>query len=53
MLHADTLHWGSLFDTFADFQILLCDPVDTVVALGHTIPFVWDGTVAEVPEAGA
>ena len=49
MLHADTLHWGSLFDTFADFQILLCDPADTLIALGHSIPFVWNGIAEDLP----
>ena len=49
MLHADTPYWDSLFDTFAGFQILFCDPADTLIALGHTIPFVWDGTLKDLP----
>ena len=49
MLHADTPYWGSLFDTFAGFQILFCDSADTLIALGHTIPFVWDGTLEDLP----
>jgi hypothetical protein len=49
MLHADTPYWDSLFDTFARFQILFCDPADTLIALGHTIPFVWDGTLEDLP----
>src|SRR5919199_2882583 len=49
MLHAGTPYWGSLFDTFAGFQILLCDPTNTLIALGHTIPFVWDGTAEDLP----
>ena len=49
MLHADTPYWNSLFDTFAGFQILFCDPADTLIALGHTIPFVWDGTLEDLP----
>jgi len=49
MLHADTPYWDSLFDTFAGFQILFCDPADTLIALGHTIPFVWDGTLEDLP----
>jgi hypothetical protein len=48
MLHADTLYWGSLFDTFADFQVLLCDPGDTLIALGYTISFVWNGTAEDL-----
>src|SRR5829696_7436494 len=49
MLHADTPYWNSLFDTFAGFQILFCDPANTLIALGHTIPFVWDGTLEDLP----
>jgi GNAT superfamily N-acetyltransferase len=49
MLHADTPYWDSLFDTFAGFQILFCDSADTLIALGHTIPFVWDGTFEDLP----
>ena len=49
MLHADTPYWDSLFDTFAGFQILFCDSTDTLIALGHTIPFVWDGTLEDLP----
>ena len=26
LLHGDADHWNSLFDTFADFQLLMCDP---------------------------
>ena len=47
MLHADTPYRDSLFDTFAGFQILFCDSADTLIALGHTIPFVWAGTLEE------
>jgi hypothetical protein len=50
MLHADTPYWDSLFDTFAGFQTLFCDPADTLIALGHTIPFVWDGTPEDLPD---
>ena len=50
MLHADTPYWNSLFDTFAGFQILFCYPAGTVVAFGHTIPFVWDGTPEDLPD---
>jgi hypothetical protein len=42
-------YWGSLYDTFARFQVVLCDPDDTVIAAGHTIPLVWDGTRADLP----
>jgi hypothetical protein len=42
-------HWDSLFDTFADFQIALCAQDGTVIGLGHTVPFTWDGTTADLP----
>ena len=42
-------HWPLLFTSFADFQIALCDETETVIAAGHTIPIVWDGTVAGLP----
>jgi GNAT superfamily N-acetyltransferase len=42
-------YWRSLYNTFARFQVLLCDPADTVIAAGHTIPVVWDGTKADLP----
>lgn len=47
--HAKTHHWGSLFGIFADFQVLLCDSGDKVMAVGHTISFVWDGTIEDLP----
>ena len=49
LLHAHVRHWGSLFNVFAGCQILLCDDADTVVAVGHTIPFTWDGTADDLP----
>ncbi len=49
MLHADTPYWNSLFDTFAGSQILFCDPAGNLIALGHTIPFIWDGTTEDLP----
>jgi GNAT superfamily N-acetyltransferase len=41
--------WSTLFTTFTDFQFVLCDEADTVIAAGHTIPMVWDGTVPGLP----
>jgi len=49
LLHGDVSHWESLFDVFADYQILFCEPADTLIAAGHTIPFVWDGTLEDLP----
>ena len=42
-------YWRLLYNTFARFQVVLCDPADTVIAAGHTIPLVWDGTQGDLP----
>jgi hypothetical protein len=42
-------YWRLLYSTFARFQVLLCDAVDVVIAAGHTIPLVWDGTKDDLP----
>ena len=42
-------YWRALYGTFAPFQLLLCAPDDAVIAVGHTIPLVWDGTLADLP----
>jgi GNAT superfamily N-acetyltransferase len=43
-------HWPDLFTTFADFQFVLREPGGRVVAAGQSVPFVWDGTAADLPE---
>lgn len=42
-------YWGSLFSTFSAFQYVLCDENGRALAAGHTIPFVWDGTITGLP----
>jgi hypothetical protein len=42
-------HWGSLFEDFADHQILFCEPAETLISVGHTVPFVWYGTLDDLP----
>jgi GNAT superfamily N-acetyltransferase len=42
--------WPSLFTTFSDYQFALSDESGEVVAVGHAIPFVWDGSAAGLPE---
>jgi hypothetical protein len=49
LLHGDVAHWDALFDDFAEYQVLFCDPAETLIALGHTVPFVWDGTPKDLP----
>jgi GNAT superfamily N-acetyltransferase len=41
--------WPSLFTTWADFQFALYDDHGTVAAIGHSVPFVWDGTANDLP----
>ena len=50
LLHGDVTHWERLFDEFAEYQILFHDPAGDVISLGHTIPFVWDGTPDDLPD---
>jgi GNAT superfamily N-acetyltransferase len=42
-------YWNSLFGDFAAFQFVLCDESAAVIAAGHSIPLVWDGTVKGLP----
>jgi hypothetical protein len=50
LLHGDVTNWDLLFDTFASFQIMVCDWDGDLLAVGHTVPFVWNGTVEDLPE---
>jgi GNAT superfamily N-acetyltransferase len=45
-LHGDVLnrYWGRLVTDFPEFQFVLCDERDEVLAEGHTVPCAWDGT---------
>jgi GNAT superfamily N-acetyltransferase len=49
--HGDVLnrYWGRLDDVFADFQFVLRDDAE-VVAVGHSVPVRWDGSVAGLPD---
>ena len=43
-------YFGALFPHHADLQVLVVDDrIDEVVARGRTIPFRWDGTLADLP----
>jgi hypothetical protein len=45
-------YWDALFATFADFQLVVSGrdgDTEAVVAAGHSIPVVWDGTVEGLP----
>src|SRR5262245_59069012 len=38
-----------LYETFGEFQVLLCDPPGTVIAVGHAMPVRWNGALADLP----
>ena len=42
-------YWPSLFTDFAEWQIAVCGQFDRVVAVGHAIPFVWNGRPEHLP----
>lgn len=47
--HGNIHHWHLLFEMFPDYQILLCDSSDTLIAGGHAVPFIWNGSVSDLP----
>jgi hypothetical protein len=46
-------YWPKLFGDFADWQFVVCDSFDRVVAAGHSIPLAWDQTPADLPDSMA
>jgi hypothetical protein len=44
-----TRYWDRLVGNFPDLQVVLVDRLDNLVAIGNSIPIVWDGTVAGLP----
>ncbi len=49
MLHGNVRSWHLLFEMFPDCQLLLCGPGGDLLAVGHTVPLFWDGSVAGLP----
>jgi hypothetical protein len=45
-------YFGRLYSDFLDFQVVLLDEADTVIACGNTVPITWDGTVEGLPDEG-
>lgn len=43
-------YWLSLLEHFADFQFMLLDETETVIAMGNSIPIAWDGTTEGLPK---
>jgi len=49
LLHGNIHHWHLLFEMFPNYQILLCDSDDRLIAVGHTVPLIWDGSLSDLP----
>ncbi|MFC1853256.1 hypothetical protein ACFL27_23910 [candidate division CSSED10-310 bacterium] len=47
--YGDVKHWSRLFDTFAHFQIVICEPENQLIAVGHVVPVTWSGMVDNLP----
>jgi hypothetical protein len=50
LLHWDCSDWSHLFSTFADYQVLLLNENDDLVAYGFTIPIYWDQNLIDIPD---
>lgn len=50
--HGEVLnrYWGRLFSEFPEFQFVLYDDEEGVLAEGHTVPCAWDGTTEGLGE---
>ncbi len=46
LLHGDANHWHLVFEMLTSNQVLLCDSSGELLAVGHYVPLVWDGTLA-------
>jgi hypothetical protein len=42
--------WPRLYTDFPEYQLALRDDAGRVVAVGNTIPFVWNGNTRDLPE---
>jgi GNAT superfamily N-acetyltransferase len=49
LYHSDIRGWQSLFTKFTPYQIVLFDTRQTLLAVGHTLPIPWDGTIEDLP----
>lgn len=46
---ASDRHWSTLLQVYPEYQLALCDSGGQVVAIGHLIPAIWDGTSDGLP----
>ncbi|HET9950773.1 MAG TPA: GNAT family N-acetyltransferase [Candidatus Eisenbacteria bacterium] len=44
--------WHFLQEDFADYQFIFRDEAGRTIAVGHTLPFHWEGTVDDLPDTG-
>jgi hypothetical protein len=51
LLHGDASNWGFLFDELARYQLLFVGTDGKLMAVGHTAPITWDGTIEDLPES--
>jgi len=49
LLHGNIHHWHLLFEMFPGYQLLLFDTADELIAVGHTVPLIWDGSLSDLP----
>lgn len=49
LMHGNIHHWHLLFEMFPDYQLLFCDSADKLIAVGHTVPLIWDGSLSDLP----
>ena len=50
LLHMYIENWEALFTTFAEFQVLMCDPGDELIGFSNTLPIAWNGKQHDLPE---
>lgn len=49
LLHMELNHAEALFTTFAEFQLLLCNPSGELIAFSLAVPLKWDDTPGDLP----
>ncbi|MBP6874713.1 MAG: hypothetical protein KBD56_01430 [Candidatus Eisenbacteria bacterium] len=49
LLHGNVKKWHLLFEIFAPYQLIWCDAAGNLLAVGHSVPLVWDGSPAGLP----
>jgi hypothetical protein len=47
--HGNIDHWSWLFELFPEYQLRLCDAAGDLLAVGHTLPLIWDGSLSDLP----